>query len=76
MKPEIKALVKFGVAVSALNFAMDIGKACMFKAFRVKSPEAAEEMLKFMDNIDDYKDVIPISKQLRLKWIRKLCKFI
>ena len=76
MKPEIKALVKIGVAVAALNFAMDIGKACMLKAFRVKIPEAAEEMLKFLDNIDNYKDVIPTSKQLRLKWIRKLCKFI
>lgn len=76
MKSEIKALVKFGVAVAALNFAMDMGKACMFKAFKVKNPEAAEEMLKFMDNVDDYKDVLPINKRIRIKRVKKMCKII
>ena len=76
MKPEIKALVKFGVAVAALNFAMDLGKACMFKAFKVKSPEVAKEMLKFMDDVDKYKDVLPINKRLRIKWVKKMCKII
>lgn len=76
MKPEIKALVKFGVAVAALNFAMDMGKACMFKAFKVNSPEAAEEMLKLMDDVDKYKDVLPINKRIRIKRVKKMCKII
>lgn len=76
MKPEIKALVKFGVAVAALNFATDIGKACMFKAFEANSHEAAEEMLKLMDDVDKYKDVLPINKRIRIKLVKKICKII
>ena len=74
MKPEIKALVKFGVAVSALNFAMDIGKACMFKGFEVSHPEAAEDMLKFMDECIKRKDLVPITRRLKIKLVKKLCK--
>ena len=48
----------------------------MFKAFKVKSPEVAEEMLKLMDDVDKYKDVLPINKRLRIKRVKKMCKII
>lgn len=76
MKIKIKTLAKFGVIVAALEFALDMGKACMFKGFEVSHPEAAEDMLKFMDECIKRKDLVPITRRLKIKWVKKLCKFI
>lgn len=76
MKPvtiKLKTLMKAGLGVVALNYAMDLGKAVMFKAFEANSPEEANKMMEMMNNVDDFERLSRYQK-IRIKIVRGLCK--
>lgn len=76
MKPatiKVKTLVKVGLGAAALNFAMDLGKAVMFKAFKASSPEEANKMMEVMNEVDEIKGASRYQK-IRIKIVRGLCK--
>lgn len=76
MKPltiKVGTLIKIGVGVAALNFAMDLGKATMFKAFKISNPEEADKMMDAMDTAVNTEG-IQLHKKIRLKVVKSLCK--
>lgn len=76
MKPltiKVGTLIKIGVGVAALNFAMDLGKATMFKAFKISNPEEADKMMDAMDAAVNTEG-IRLHKKIRLKVVKSLCK--
>lgn len=76
MKPltiKVGTLIKIGVGVAALNFAMDLGKATMFKAFKINNPEEADKMMDAMDTAVNTEG-IRFHKKIRLKVVKSLCK--
>ena len=75
MKDEIKALAKIGITAAVLIYAMDLGKAKMFKVVKDVNPKIAEEILQCMKDVDDC-DMLPAYKKARVKFVLKLCKRI
>lgn len=76
MKPltiKVGTLVKIGVGITALNFAMDLGKATMFKAFKISNPEEADKVMEAMETAVNAEE-IPFYKKIRLKVVKSLCK--
>ena len=78
MKPltiKVKTLIKIGMGVAIFDFAVDLGKAVMFKAFKVKSPEEADKMMDTMNAAIDSEE-LSFYKKIKLKTVRGLCKLI